>query len=67
MIGAVIGASFMLTGQLGVGSVYVLTLGSMAVIGLVFAASVYWPLQNRSVSTVVIGTIAVGISSRTWR
>jgi branched-chain amino acid transport system permease protein len=61
MVGAVVGASFAALGRFGVGEIYVLTLACMIVIGLVFAATVYWPLQNRSVSTVVIGTIAVGI------
>lgn len=61
MIGAVVGAAFMLTGRFGVGELYALTLVSMVVIGLIFAVTVYWPLQSRSVSTVVIGTIAVGI------
>lgn len=61
MIGAVVGASFALSGRLGVGEIYVMTLASMVAIGLVFAVTVYWPLQSRSISTVVIGTIAVGI------
>jgi branched-chain amino acid transport system permease protein len=61
MIGAVVGASFALLGRFGVGEIYALTLASTVVIGLVFAATVYWPLQRRSVSTVVIGTIAAGI------
>jgi branched-chain amino acid transport system permease protein len=61
MIGAVVGASFATVSQLGVVQIYALTLACMIVIGLVFAVTVYWPLQSRSVSTVVIGTIAVGI------
>ena len=61
MIGAVVGASFATISRLGVTEIYLLTLACMIVIGLVFAATVYWPLQSRSVSTVVIGTIAVGI------
>ena len=61
MIGAVVGASFATMSQLGVVQIYALTLACMIVIGLVFAVTVYWPLQSRSVSTVVIGTIAVGI------
>jgi branched-chain amino acid transport system permease protein len=61
MIGAVVGASFATISQFGVGQIYLLTLACMIVIGLVFAGTVYWPLQTRSVSTIVIGTIAVGI------
>ena len=45
MIGAVVGASFALLGKFGAGEIYVLTLASMALIGLVFAATVYWPLM----------------------
>jgi branched-chain amino acid transport system permease protein len=61
MVGAVVGASFALIGRLSPEQIYVLTLASMVVIGLIFAVVVYWPLQSRSVSTIVIGTIAVGI------
>ncbi|MFL6797558.1 MAG: branched-chain amino acid ABC transporter permease [Xanthobacteraceae bacterium] len=61
MIGAVVGAAFATISRLGTTEIYALTLACMVVIGLVFAATVYWPLQKRSVSTVVIATIAVGI------
>jgi branched-chain amino acid transport system permease protein len=61
MVGAVVGASFATISVLGVTEIYLLTLSCMVAIGLIFAATVYWPLQSRSVSTVVIGTIAVGI------
>ncbi|RDV02005.1 branched-chain amino acid ABC transporter permease [Undibacter mobilis] len=61
MVGAVVGASFAAIGSLGVGGIYTATLVSMAAMGIVFAITAYWPLQSRSISTVVIGTIAVGI------
>ncbi len=61
MVGAVIGTSFGLLGFFSIGQTYVLTLASMVLIGLFFAVTVFWPLQRQSISTIVIGTIALGI------
>jgi len=61
MVGAVIGTSLGLTGLFSVSQLYILTLACMVVIGLLFAVTVFWPLQRQSISTIVIGTIAFGI------
>src|SRR4029079_15608095 len=40
---------------------YLLVIGGMAMIGLMFLIFVYLPLRRQSVLTIVIGTVGVGI------
>ena len=66
-VGAMLGASAVLWAGahlpgLQFISAYVMVFGGMAVVGLLFFIGVYLPLRKQPALTIIIGTIAIGIS-----
>ena len=66
-VGAMLGASAVLWAGahlpgLPFVSAYVMVFGGMAVVGLLFFIGVYLPLRKQPALTIIIGTIAIGIS-----
>ena len=62
IVGALIGASAMAFTRAEVPVSYIATLGAMAVVGLAFFVTVFEPLRTKPAVTIVIGTVAIGIS-----
>ncbi len=62
IVGALIGASAMAFTRANVPVSYVTTLAAMAVVGLAFFVTVFEPLRNKPVVTIVIGTVGIGIA-----
>ncbi len=62
VVGALVGASSLTYTQAGLGFSYLGTFVVMAVVGLAFFLTVFQPLRGKSAVTIVIGTVAIGIS-----
>ena len=62
VVGALVGASSLAYNQAGIGFSYLGTFVVMAVVGLAFFAAVFQPLRGKPAVTIVIGTVAIGIS-----
>jgi branched-chain amino acid transport system permease protein len=62
IVGALIGASAMAFTRAEVPVSYIATLGAMAVVGVAFFVTVFEPLRSKPAVTIVIGTVAIGIS-----
>jgi branched-chain amino acid transport system permease protein len=61
-VGALLGASAMVFSGAHVAAAYGLVFAGMAVVGLLFFVGVFVPLRKQPALTVIIGTIAIGIS-----
>ena len=61
-VGALLGASVVVFSDARFAAAYGLVIAGMAVVGLLFFAGVYLPLRRQPALTVIIGTIAIGIS-----
>lgn len=62
VVGALVGASSLAYAQAGIAFSYLGALLVMALVGLAFFATVFQPLRGKPAVTVVIGTVAIGIS-----
>jgi branched-chain amino acid transport system permease protein len=62
IVGALIGASAMAFTRVEVPVSYVGTMLAMALVGLAFFITVFEPLRKKPAVTIVIGTVAIGIS-----
>lgn len=62
VVGALVGASSLAYTQAGLGFSYLSTFVVMAVVGLAFFLTVFQPLRGKPAVTIVIGTVAIGIS-----
>lgn len=67
MLGAFIGVTGAVTHELPIGLAWVLTIVSMALVGIVFMLLVYFPLRGRPPFLVILTTIAMGIVLEIWR
>ncbi len=61
-IGALVGVSALVTSGGSFPAAYAMVFGGMAVVGLLFFVAVFMPLRKQPVLTIIIGTIAIGIS-----
>jgi branched-chain amino acid transport system permease protein len=61
-VGALIGASAVAYTRANMPVSYILTFAAMAAVGIAFYFSTFLPLRGKSVVTVVIGTVAMGIA-----
>ncbi len=62
VVGALVGASSLAYTQAGLGVSYLGTLVVMALVGIAFFLTVFQPLRGKPAVTIVIGTVAIGIS-----
>jgi branched-chain amino acid transport system permease protein len=66
MVGALLGASTLAYSQAHFGGsfpiTYALVFAGMAIVGLLFFVGVFMPLRKQPVLTIIIGTVAIGIS-----
>ena len=65
-VGALLGASTLAYSQVHFGGSfamsYAMVFGGMAIVGLLFFVGVFMPLRKQPVLTIIIGTVAIGIS-----
>lgn len=61
MVGAFVGITGAVQHELPIATAWLLTVGAMAVIGIVFMLLVYFPLRGRPPFLVILTTIAMGI------
>ena len=65
-VGALLGASALAYSQVHFGGSfamsYAMVFGGMAIVGLLFFVGVFMPLRKQPVLTIIIGTVAIGIS-----
>ncbi len=62
VVGALVGASSLAYTQAGIGVSYLATFVVMGLVGIAFFLTVFQPLRGKPVVTIVIGTVAIGIS-----